>query len=64
MRSAEEAALVKVMDGDDEAAACLIAEMLPNERAALQAAALRLSQLASGAASLPDALCAPTVPIQ
>lgn len=62
MKSAEEAALVAVLDADDDEAARLIAGMLPNERDALRAAALRLSWLASGAASLPDALCAPMPP--
>lgn len=57
MKSAEESALVAVLDEDDDEAARLIAEMLPNERQSLRAAALKLAVLAGGEPSLPDALC-------
>lgn len=56
MRSAEEAAFAAVLDGDEDEAARLIADMLPNERAAIHAAAIKLATLAGGLPSLPDAL--------
>lgn len=57
MKSAEEAALVALLDEDEDEATRLIAEMLPNERQSLRAAALRLAVLAGGEPSLPEALC-------
>jgi hypothetical protein len=47
MRSIEEAALVAMMDSDDDEARRLVAGMLPGEREALRDAALRLGALAA-----------------
>ena len=45
MRTAEEAILSAVLDGDTETAERLISEMLPGERGALFASALELQRL-------------------
>jgi hypothetical protein len=52
MKSTEAFALEACLTGDDDEAAALIRGMLPNERVALRAAALRLAALAAGDSSL------------
>lgn len=49
MRSIEERILIAVLDGEDDAAKLLLRELLPNERTALRAAAVKLEALAAGA---------------
>lgn len=56
MKSTEAFALEACLLGDDDEAAGLIAEMLPGEREALRAAAVRLAALAAGQPSLIEAL--------
>ena len=53
MQTIEEAVLIAVLDSDDDEATRLLGTLLPNERFALQAAAFKLSVLASGAPELP-----------
>lgn len=52
MKSTEALALEALLLEDDDEAAELVAEMLPGERTALRAAALRLASLAAGSPAL------------
>ena len=57
MKTLEEAALIAALESDDDEVGRLIESMLPNERLALRAAALKLAALAGGLPVLPDAMC-------